>query len=152
MITNDTNGPFYKQIYNHVILGLSSEIEDHEQKDKNFVEKAGDIGLWPLENFPRVVRWLCSQAKDPKVVTLALGILALIANSYLFYPLTTHLVLKASWSFTVSLIPQIPLWAAKFAAYIFSCQVIVSAVARAEGRFLNKELMDKFNQTNIVSA
>ncbi len=67
------------RIRDHAYLGLSKNIQAHE---KNLLEKVGDVGLWPLENLPRIT-W--NMVSDPKVITLATTALVMLADSFLFY-------------------------------------------------------------------
>ena len=122
------------RIRDHVYLGLSKNIQPHE---KNIIEKIGDAGLWPLENLPRIT-W--NAVSDPRVITIAVTSLAMLTDSFGFYPEETTLYVKAAWA----LLPTIPYWAAKFGAYVLSIEVISSYGARAEGRFMNKGLMQQF--------
>lgn len=103
----------------------------------NFLEKIGDNGLWFVEKLPTIV-W--EKAKDPRVVTLALTILALSTVSLAFYPATTILAFKGA----VALLPSITAGAVKLSAYLLTCGTILSYAARAEGRFFNTALTNAF--------
>lgn len=122
------------RVWDHLRLGFSKNIQEHKE---NILEKAGNAGLWPLENLPRIT-W--DVAKDPRVITVAATALAIVADSYLFYPEETSATVLAA----CALIPTIPFWAAKFAIYVQSVGVIASYGARAEGRYINKALMNEF--------
>ncbi|MBA3721062.1 MAG: hypothetical protein H0W88_01505 [Parachlamydiaceae bacterium] len=136
-INYSANANIFSRISNHFVLGVKSEIGGHTNQNKNFIEKTGDFGLWIVEKFPGKV-W--TVMKDPKVVTLVVTALALVGDSFLFYPSMTMSTVKAA----LVLLPQIPLWAVRFSSYIFSLQLIISTALRAEGRFMNKELMNRF--------
>jgi hypothetical protein len=82
--------------------------------------------------------------KDPKVVTLALTAFAILAASFAFYPITTYVTIKAG----IALLPAVPLWTIRFAAYIATVGTIIATAMRAEGRFLNTELMNNFYTKN----
>lgn len=123
---------------NHARLGLNREVQEHHS---NLIEKMGNLGLWPLENLPRITRDVIT---DPRVVTLMMTASAMLADSYCFYPEDTSAFVKAAWA----LLPTIPFWAVKFAGYVSSIEVIGSYGMRAEGRFTNRELMDRFYRTD----
>ncbi len=138
------NGGFYQESSNlfqrfgyHVVLGLKKNIGNREQCKKNALEKIGDVGLALVEVVPGKI-W--SAMKDPRVVTVALTALALIAASFVFYPVTSFLLAKA----TIAVIPFPPFWAIRLSAYILTVTLIVSSACRAQGRFWNSQLMNKF--------
>lgn len=128
------NGGIGVGFANHFVLGVKENIGDH---DKNILEKMGDAGLWMVEKFPRKI-WTIM--KDPKVVTIALTAFALLATSFVFYPITTYLLIKAG----LALLPTVPYWAVHLSVYIATISVILSTACRAEGRFLNSKLMNEF--------
>jgi hypothetical protein len=141
-MTNLLSGEYYQahtslrqRFQYHVALGLKKNIGDRTDCHKNIFEKIGDLGLIFIENTPRIVSKL---VHDPKIVTIALTALALIAASFLFYPVTTFLTLKTA----VILIP--PLWTVRLAGYIVTIELILASACRAEGRFSNTSLMKKF--------
>lgn len=119
----------------HIVLGLKRDIGNRTDCDKNILEKIGDSGLIVIENLPRIVYKI---THDPKVITVALTALALVATSFLFYPATTFLTVKTA----LIIIP--PLWAVRLAGYIATVELILAGACRAEGRFLNTALMKKF--------
>ncbi len=122
---------------NHFMLGIQKEIGHHQ---KNLLEKAGDVGLFFIENIPRKI-W--QGIKDPRVITIALTAFALLATSFIFYPLLTIAAIKLSFAF----LPLIPLWTLKLSVYLTFVSVILSTAMRAEGRFLNADLMNQFYHT-----
>lgn len=128
------NGWLGTRFANHFVLGVKEDIGAHP---KNILEKMGDHGLWIVEKFPAK---LWEVMKDPKVVTVALTAFALLATSFAFYPGITYMTVKSA----LAVLPQIPLWAVRFSAYISTVGLILATAMRAEGRFLNKDLMDKF--------
>jgi hypothetical protein len=124
---------FY-HFYQHTVFGLAHDIPRFGH-GKNWVETLGDVGLWPIENFPGKV-W--SLMKEPRWVTFVLAQIALAGTSYLFYP-------KESLFYANVAISKLPLPSretAKFAVYLTIVAHIVSAALRAYGRFRNDELMD----------
>src|SRR5262245_48993940 len=90
----------------HVVLGLKKEIGDRTNCPKNVLEKIGDVGLWTVEVIPEKIK---NFLIDPRVVAVALTALALVAASFLFYPVTTWLTIKMA----ISLLPLPPLWAVR---------------------------------------
>lgn len=134
MITCNANSSLPVRFWDHARLGLWPTIQEHK---KNVCERIGDIGLWPAENVPRFIRdSLC----DPKVITVAMTVLASLANSYAFYPEQTHEHVVA----VIKLVENIPFWAVKFGTYICLSTSILACGARAFGRFTNPELMNQF--------
>lgn len=133
-ITCSNNSVFPFRFYDHCKLGLKNEIQAH---DKNWTEIVGDKLLWPWQNVPGK---LWALVTDPRVVTIAITAFALIANSYMFYPVETPLYLNMAWE----VLPTVPLWTIKFAAYLFCVETIAAYAIRAEGRFWNGKLMDQF--------
>lgn len=141
----NTNANLFQRFGYHAILGLKKNIGSREGCEKNLLEKIGDAGLWIVEDFPRKV-WRC--CKDPRVVTIAITALALIAASFLFYPSLSWIVAKAA----IKLIPIPSLGILKFIAYLFTNMLIVAGACRAEGRFVNSALMNKFYSPREVGA
>lgn len=133
--------PIVYRFYEHVKFALKKDIPEH---GKNLLEKVGDIGLWPIENLPNKIWPL---VKDPRIVTVALTALALSAVSFAFYPLGTV-------NFFTRLMGILP-WPTKeefkFAAYLAIVSQIVSAALRAEGRFCNTELREKWYRMEFNS-
>lgn len=121
----------------HVVLGLKKDLGDRMEHPKKWLEKVGDAGLWIVEELPCKI-W--KGMKDPRVVTVALTALALLAASFLFYPSTTWLAAKAA----IAILPVPPFWAVKFSAYILTVSLILSSACRALGRFTNERLMNRF--------
>jgi hypothetical protein len=137
MVPYSSDSNLFVRFYSHFELGVRPHVHGHSQSSKNVLEKAGDAGLWFVEELPYKVMKI---AKDPRVVTIALTALALIVDSFLFYPSTTATTLRA----VVDLLPRIPAWAVRFSAYILSVETIIAYAARAEGRFMNEHLMKRF--------
>lgn len=131
------NGNLFQRFGYHAVLGLKKNVGNRENCPKNILEKIGDLGLWSLEVLPGKI-W--SGLKDPRVVTLALTAIALIAVSFAFYPATSLLYAKIA----IAAIPCPPLWAVRFAAYILTVNTILAAACRAQGRFWNSALMQRF--------
>lgn len=133
----DVNSDLFQKFGSHAVLGLKKDIGDRANSPKNVLETIGDVGLWVVEELPRKISVLFT---DPRVVTVALTAFALIATSFVFYPVTT-------WTFAgeaIALLPHAPLWAVRFAGYILTVSVILAASCRAQGRFWNAELMNRF--------
>lgn len=123
----------YHRFINHARLGLSKEIEPHKV---TVTELFGDMILWTVVDLPNLV-W--EKISDARVMAIALTVLSLLANSFLFYPLRTFLKLR---SICKNLLP--PFWAVRFASYIFTSALILGYGLRALGRFSNPELMNRF--------
>ncbi len=119
-------------------FALKKDIGDRTgDRAPNWLETGGDMGLWLVEELPKKI-W--KVLKEPRLVSLALTILALGAVSFAFYPATSLAVVKAG----IALLPQIPFWAAKFSIYLLTCETILSYGLRAQGRFWNKPLREAF--------
>lgn len=99
----------------------------------NFLEKFGNVILHLPERLPKMI---LNVINDPRFVTLALTVLALGLNSYIFYPEITVSVVKAG----IALLPTISYATIKFAAYIATSASIVALGCRAQGRFMNEDL------------
>lgn len=117
----------------HALYGLKSNIDRYDNP-KNFLEKLGDFGLWSLEKFPGK---LWALMEEPRWITLALTAIALATVSFGFYPKQTTDLTKLAFQ----VIPTPSFAHLKFAAYLFSVGNILSASARAYGRFSNENLM-----------
>jgi hypothetical protein len=133
----NANSTIFQRFGSHAVLGLSQDIGDRTDAPKNVLERIGDAGLWIVEGLPKKIKVLCT---DPRVVTVALTAFALVATSFAFYPIAT-------WTLAcdaIALLPQVPLWAVRFGSYILTVSVILSASCRAQGRFWNGELMNRF--------
>lgn len=140
---NPERNVFYR-IWDHTNLGLRKNIGDRTNTPRNIVEKGGDGMLWTVGLLPRAVKAIAKSFQDPRVLTVVLTALALFATSLAFYPVTTILATKATWTFGVRLITQIPFWAVKFSAYLATCATIIGAGLRAGGRFNNAALMKEY--------
>lgn len=103
----------------------------------NWLEKLGDFGLYIASTPPRVT---LNAIRDPRIVTLFLTVISLAANSYLFYPTNTLQIVKNGLEVLQLIQPE----ALKFAAYLFSCNIILSLGCRAGGRFSNVALYNAF--------
>lgn len=110
----------------------------------NLVEKAGNGILFITGSVPRSVNWLGKQFQDPRVLTVVFTALALVATSFIFYPIITASITKTVTVFIGKQLAQIPLWTIRLAAYIITCTTILGYGARAGGRFANNELMKEF--------
>lgn len=143
-VAYNPNSNIFVRVWDHAALGLKKDIGNREQTPPNLIEKAGNGILYIANLVPRSVKALCKSFQDPRVVTVALTAIALLATSFAFYPVPTALWTKAACHAAARLIHQIPLWAVKFSAYIATCAGIVGAGLRAGGRFNNAALMKEF--------
>lgn len=130
------------RFFNYFAFAVKKDIGVHE---KSLLEKAGDLGLWTIEEFPKKV-W--KMMKDPVVITVALTAIALVGVTLAFYPVTTVLAAKAA----LLLLPQVPFWAVKFSAWVGAVGLILSTSMRALGRVTNLELRAYFEHNNNPSA
>jgi hypothetical protein len=126
----------------HAHLGLSKNISEHRI---NLCERLGNTILWTAESLPRMV-W--NTLKLPQVATVALTSLALLTNSFFFYPIISWLKVKSF----IHVLPLPPFWAVRLTSYIFTSALIVGYGLRAFGRFTNTELMQKFYYSESASA
>lgn len=140
---NSESNIFFR-IWDHAAMGLAKDIGDRQTTPCNIVEKAGDGILWTLGTAPRAIKAVVKSFQDPRVVTIALTALALIATSLIFYPATTVAAASCTFTAIATAIKWVPLWAVKFSAYLATCATIVGAGLRAGGRFNNKALMKEF--------
>lgn len=142
MIHYDSNDWLHNRFISHFSFGTTSDISAYQSENvqPNIIEKAGNVGLWMLENLPRKV-W--EAAKDPRVLTIALTALALFTITLTFYPVVTFLAVK---DIVVLIFTNTPFWAIKFAIYIGLVETTIACALRAYGRFCNKALMDNFYQ------
>jgi len=106
--------------------------------EKNRLEKIGNVMTWHITDG---VRKVFRAAKDPRVLTVALTALAMVAASFIFYPATTYLAVKATFVFLGKYAP----WAVmKFSIYAATLLGILGTGVRTLGRFANKTLMNHF--------
>lgn len=137
----DQNSFLIVRFVNHFRLGTATDLNPYGFTDEvtpNFLEKVGNAGLYIQENLPGK---LWGMVKDPRVVTLALTILTLYAESFAFYPSITSSVTKRVINYVIE---NVPLWAIKFAVYITLVESTISLAMRACGRFNNEQLMQEF--------
>lgn len=134
--TYNPNAYLPTRVWNYFRFGTQRDIGEH---NANLLERTGNAGLWPWENLPGKIMNAC---RDPRVVTVALTSITLLADSFGFYPANTSFYVKAAWA----LLPTIPFWAAKFATYLGSVEFISSlGFGRALGRFTNPQLMNQYH-------
>ncbi len=145
-IKHDCEANAGSRFINHWQFAVTGEqdLRGGEGCPANLVEKAGDGILHVIGSTPRSIKWMGKQFQDPRVVTIALTIIALIVISFIFYPITSALIAKAACIFIGQQLAQIPLWTIRLAAYLLTCTTIVGYGARATGRFANADLMKAF--------
>lgn len=99
----------------------------------NLLEAFGQVAIWHITDFPRLVYQSIS---DPRVLTVVLTIFAHIAVQFAFYPAismdTARMIIQL-------LIPE-P-WKIKLALYILTQITVFGYGSRALGRFTNADLM-----------
>lgn len=145
-ISYNRDSNLFVRFRDHANLAFSAK-QDIPPHTESKLEEYGDAALWFVRDLPRHLK---KALTDPKVITVAITVFALLADSLLFYPTTTWVVLKA----TIALIDITKyLWAVKLATYLISVESIIAMAARTLGRFGNEELMDKFyNNASQASA
>ena len=137
------NDQLIARFINHANFATAKYLGD-ERAPSNIVEKVGNGILKAASLLPKGLKAIGKAFKDPRVVTIALTVLALLAVSFAFYPSTTYLATKAVCLFIGEMIKHIPFWAVKLSAYILTCSSIIGFGLRAEGRFTNSDLMKQF--------
>lgn len=108
--------------------------------EKNLCEKAGDALTWHVNGLSHKVWAFC---KDPRVVTVALTALAMLAVSFAFYPATT--ALYASKAITL-IAPYFKSWAVKLAIFIATQVYLFGLGVRAIGRFSDATVKTRWNR------
>lgn len=114
--------------------------DDPGAHDENLLEKAGDLLAYPSVHLPGLIRRAC---KDPRVLTVALGMLAALADTFAFYPKETVEVIKHA----ITYLNFITLERARFAGWAGSLYQIAAVTTRALGRACNSEFMQQFYQS-----
>jgi hypothetical protein len=112
--------------------------QERENIEKNECERIGDVLAWHVTQLPRHINRAFS---DPRVLTIALTALAMIAVTFTFYPVTTFLAVK---SISVFIVTKTPWLYVKLGTYVLSMLAVLGTGTRALGRFTNKELMHSF--------
>lgn len=132
------------RIWDHASFGLKKDIGNRENTPPNLIEKLGDVTLWTVGLIPRSVSAIGKTFKDPRIATIVFTAIGLFVASLVFYPVTTFALSKVTVIAASNLIAQVPFWAVKLSAYIAICATIIGAGLRAEGRFINADLMKEF--------
>ena len=141
------------RFYSHACLGLASKVDLPASADAqsgvythkpNLIEKAGNSILWVVGSIPRSIKWVGRQFQDPRVVTIALTALAMLAVTLCFYPVATAAAITAGAIAVKALVASIPVWGVKLSAYVLTCSTILGSGLRAGGRFANSSLMKAF--------
>lgn len=126
-----------KNFYYFSRLGCIRDLGDRSGCPKGYIEKAGDAGLWFVEVLPKKI-W--AGMKEPRVVTVALTIIGLIGNSFVFYPQITRDTLKR----VIAAIPFIDRERIRFAAWFVISFEMISLGCRAFGRFNDPAFKTQF--------
>lgn len=137
------------RIYDQLAFALKPELPGHKQEDKYLFEKIGDFGLWPVEHFPEALKKLKQLAYDPRIVTVFVTATALWGVSFGYYPTTTVNLTRTAITEGLKIMAKIPLDKIRFTSYIMSIGTVLAAFCRAEGRFTNPPLYDKFYSNNL---
>jgi len=125
----------YKNIYNN----------NKENYEPNFFGKIADGMLYHIDELPSKIG---NFIRNPRVVTIALTALAILAVSLAFYPTLTPIYLKLA----ISAIPLPPAWVVKFALYLLSVETILGYSVRAQSRFWSQKFEDFINCSKDVGA
>lgn len=120
-----------KRFFNLAKFLLLPEVNDTYEHQPNKGEKLANVMLHPIENFPQYLT-------NPKVVTLGLSALALLVDSYLFYPQKTQEFVERVFNFLKEHQETL-----RLTAYLFSVNNILGYTLRAESRLFDQVLMEK---------
>lgn len=136
-----SNNNYYPtRVFHRAQFALKSELGSVPRTGDyapNWLEKMGDLGLYIPSRVPRVT---LNAIRDPRIVTLFMTVISLVTNSYLFYPTKSLQIMKDGLEVIQLIQPE----TLKFAAYLFSCNIILSLGCRAGGRFSNVALYNAF--------
>lgn len=110
--------------------------DNHYEYEKNLGEKAANT---MLNLSSTVSREIFRSIKDPRIITIAIAVLAMAATSYVFYPALAAFYAKAA--ITMSPFPSFA--AIKLGTYLLCIETILGYTIRAESRFCNSELMNQ---------
>ncbi|MEC7839182.1 MAG: hypothetical protein VX777_03985 [Chlamydiota bacterium] len=124
-----------RSVYDSYNIIFSSKVGTPE-RHKTLIEKTGDMMLWPWLNIPGKVIKI---GTDARIITVAATTLALLGNTYLFYPRET----LDSINYIILLLPTIPFAYIKFAGWLATCELITGLGARTFGRVDNPALMNQ---------
>lgn len=116
----------------------ADQIYDRNSIKPNLIEKIGDVLCWHVTELPAKIN---KAFNDPRVVTVAMTALAMLAVTFAFYPTATWLALKAGVTFIVE---KLPWEVVKASVYALTMLAVVGVGTRALGRFSNDELMSHF--------
>lgn len=132
----------------HAKIGLYDDI-GAERPSANLIENAGELLIYTSKIPYRTLKAVAKKVEDPRYVTVGLTALALAANSYGFYPERTQQVAEHAIEVVADLIKDINIQEkAWLGSYLFTCTGILGYGTRAEGRFLNTDLMKAFYGVN----
>lgn len=114
----------------------------------NWLETLGNKGVSWVPSIPHAYEWVDQSLRDPRVLTIAISALSLIAIQFMFYPVAT---LKTAIRFQNFAIERIPGYdVIKFWSYMAWIEICFSLSLRATGRLYNKTLRENFYSNNLI--
>ena len=129
-----------KGFVNNFFYAWRNDLDDsknRESTNKNVLEYAGEALSSHVTKLPKKIIKIL---KNPKVITVALTAISMLAVQTAFYPAITARVTK---SVILALSSYIKPWAVKMALYISTQSYLFGMGLRSLGRFSNQELMNK---------
>lgn len=137
------NNSFFTRFIDHVGFGISSNLGSRKS-DPNWCETLGNLTIKVAYAPVKGVKMVGHSFKDPRVVTIALTALMLLATTFAFYPTATITALSTAGRFLWTALKLVPWQSVRLAAYVDVCLGIIGCGLRAEGRFTNAALMKDF--------
>lgn len=125
---------------NHARMAFTSEPEKLSGKiyKPHLLEKIGGKLTWCVTQMPKKI-W--SALHNPKVITVALTVLAMTTVQFAFYHRITYIAIRTVCVFIVT---RIPAHIAKLSIYAITQMNVLGFGIRAFGRFSNVELMNNW--------
>ena len=132
-----------KGFVNNFFYAWKNDLDDFKNREntsKNVLECVGELLSSHVTKLPK---YIIKILKNPKVITVALTELSMLAVKTAFYPAITARVTKSA---ILVLSSYIKPWAVKMALYISTQSYLLGMGLRSLGRFSNQELMNKIGQ------
>lgn len=125
---------------NHARMAFTSDPQKLSGKiyKPHLLEKIGEKLSWCVTQMPKKI-W--SAMHNPKVITVALTILAMTTVQFAFYPKITYIAIRTICVFIAT---RIPAHIAKLSVYVITQMNVLGFGIRALGRFSNEELMNNW--------
>jgi len=137
------NNSLFSRFIDHVGFGITPDLKGRKS-DSNWCEKLGNLTTNVAKIPVKTVKLFGKSLKDPRVMTIALTALALLATTFAFYPSATIAALSTVSKFIWTALKSVPWQTVRLTAYINICLGIIGCGLRAEGRFTNADLMKEF--------